>query len=590
MTVDRGVDVRDDSGFTLMELLVAMMLIGGVLLGLAAVQTSALVTTAQTRQRTLGTAVTNQVMEELRALPWNTLNKGLHASFASAAGGDPNVDGARLRPPVEPMIDEVLVTSTTQATDKAPLSGSGGTNVTATSNPEAPGIVFTSRSYVTRPAAGGESLALTVITTWRANQTADERHVLMRSTAYAPSGGCGDPNNQPYLGACQALFSASAGGTAPQTTITAAFGGETTDPEVDATTPILPGTDITVATMRGGQTGVGVTAQQSTAVESSALHAAGSLTAAGAPSASASTGGEAVENQASNDVGSEGAAPTDPSPVTSNGVAGSLAIDGGDLRMVITPGSGSQAKVSASTVTKCTTALPAGVPCAASDLASAVASTTTLSVGATNLQLVRVASSSITGWGARFAGVAGVAATGCSTVSGPGCVAAGASRSVGAVQLGSASWSGGAASSGLIQVTSYSDSTRVERGLSQRTAAPVTARSGSLRYWNGSAYTTVSITGSTSVTASTGTVTWTGGGYTVRATGQVAVTPVTDLASAPDPAGCTGEGCSISTETGTVSLSVHYRVEGPSGVSAFVTTTTLGAARAAAGFKAAPGA
>ncbi|MCR6689921.1 hypothetical protein [Cellulomonas sp.] len=70
----------------------------------------------------------------------------------------------------------------------------------------------------------------------------------------------------------------------------------------------------------------------------------------------------------------------------------------------------------------------------------------------------------------------------------------------------------------------------------------------------------------------------------------MSVTPSSSLATAADPAGCTGEGCSISAETGAVSLAVHYRIETASGVSAFVVTTSLGAARASAGFKAAPGA
>ncbi|KMM47149.1 hypothetical protein CWIS_01315 [Cellulomonas sp. A375-1] len=581
---------EDDSGFTLMELLVAMIIIGGVLLGLAAVQTSALVTTAQTRQRTLGTAVTNQVMEQLRALPWNTLNKGLHAGFASADGVDPNVSGTHLRPPMEPSIDEVLITSTAQATNRAPLSGASGSNVTRTSNPEAPGIRFTSRSYVTRAAADPDVLTLTVITTWKANQQAKQRHVVMRSSAYAPQGGCGDANNQPYLGACQALFSSSAGGTGPQTTITAAFGGVVGDPAVDSTTPILPGTDTTVASLRVGQAGVGVTAQQSTNAESSALHASGALTAAGATDPSATTGGDKAAIQASNDVGSAGAAPLDPAPVTSVGVAGTLAVDTGPLRLALTPGSGDQGKVSSSTVTSCATGIPAAAPCAASVLTSSSPSVTALTITGTTFELSRIGSSSMTTFGARLSTAVGASAIGCTTLSGPGCTAAGASRSLGTVTSGSGPWSGGKASSGLLQVTSYTDATRVDRGLAQRTSAAVTTRSGSVRYWNGSAYTTVTLSGATNITANTGAVTWASGAYTVTASGQVSVTPVSSLASAADPAGCTGEGCSISSETGAITLAVHYRVTGPSGTFAFVVTTSLGGARAAAGFKAAPGA
>ncbi|AEI12313.1 prepilin-type N-terminal cleavage/methylation domain-containing protein [Cellulomonas gilvus] len=590
MRHDESQGVREDSGFTLMELIVAMMIIGGVLLGLAAIQTSALVSTQQTRQRTLGTAVTNQVMEQLRALPWNTLNKGLRSGFATAAGGDPNVAGSRLRPVADASIDEPLVQSTDQETTKAPLSGGGGSNLTRTRNPEAPGVVFTSRAYVTRSATGTDVLTLTVITTWRPSHRADERHVVVRSRAYAPDGGCGDAANQPYLGACQALFAANAGASGAEITVTAAFGGHASDPAVDASTPILPGSATTVASLRAGTAGVGLSAQQSTSVESSALHAGGALTTGGDPAPSVTTGGQKSDTQASNDVGSAGAAPVDPAAVTSFGTAGSLALGSGAMTMSLTPGSNGRATVDATTVRACATGIAAGQPCASSALVAAAPTSASLTVGTSTFVLSSISPSTSSSFGGRFSSAPGAAAIGCTTLTGPGCAAAGVTRSLGTVQVGSGPWSGGAASSGLVQVTSYTDATRVERGLSQRTNPAVTSRSGTVRYWNGSSYTTLSLSGTTNTTVSTGSVTWTGGGRTITATGTVSVTPSSSLATAADPAGCTGEGCSISAETGAVSLAVHYRIETASGVSAFVVTTSLGAARASAGFKAAPGA
>ncbi|MBT0995202.1 prepilin-type N-terminal cleavage/methylation domain-containing protein [Cellulomonas sp. DKR-3] len=591
MRIDDRPRTGDESGFTLMELLVAMMIIGGVLLGLAAVQTSALVSTAQTRQRTLGTAVTNQVMEQLRALPWNTLNKGLRTGFVGAAGGDPNVDGTRLRPAVgDDGIDEALVTSSDQATTMAPLSGAGGSNLTRTRNPEAPGIVFTSRSYVSRPADGTAVLSLTVITTWRANQSSEDRFVVLRSAAYAPQGGCGDPDNQPFLGACQALFSASAGGTGPEITVTAAAGGAAGDPVVDATTPILPGTSATVASLRVAQTGVGIAAQQSSTAEATVLHSGGTLTAASDPAAAESTGASSSSLEASNDLGSVGAAPADPAPVTSTGVASSLSLGQGDLTMLLQPGGGDQATVRASTVTSCATGIANGEPCASTTARTNAPTSVTASVRSGTFAVATVGSSaSTTTFGGRFTKTAGTTATGCTSLTGAGCVAAGVSRSLGTVTLGGGSWTGGAASSGLIVVNNYTDSTRVERGASQPAATPVTTRTGSIRYWNGSSYSTLTLGTGTSSSKITGSVSWTGGGYTVTASGSVLVTPASTLVTAAD-AGCAGEGCSLSSETGLVTISVRYRMEGPSGVHSFVVATTLGGARAAAGYKAAPSA
>lgn len=580
----------DDSGFTLMELLVAMIIIGGVLLGLAAVQTSALVSTAQTRQRTLGTAVANQVMEELRALPWNTLNKGLKTGFAAAAGGDPNVAGTRLRPAVGDALDEALVVSSDQASDKAPLSGAGGSNLTRSENPEAPGVVFASRSYVSRATSDTSALTLTVITTWRANQSAKERFVVLRSAAYAPQGGCGDPDNQPYLGACQALFSASAGANGPELTVTAAAGGQEGDPVVDGSTPILPGSTATVASLRVGQAGVGVTGQQSTTVEATGLHASGALTSANDPDASATTGGTVTSLEASNDVGSVGAAPADAGVATTTGVASTLTLGTGDLTLQLAPGTGDKATVKASTTASCATGITAGEACASATSSTTSPTSARLQVSGTAFAAATIASAGTTStFGGRFTKTPGATAIGCTALSGAGCVAAGVSRTLGAVTLGGGSWSGGAAGSGLITVTGYADGTRVERGASQPTTAPVTTRAGTIKYWNGSAYSTLTLGTSTSTSASTGTVSWTGGGYTVTASGRVLVTPTATLVTS-QAVGCAEDGCSLSAETGLVTLSVQYRIDGPDGVHSFVVATTLGGANAAAGYKAAPNA
>jgi len=211
-------------------------------------------------------------------------------------------------------------------------------------------------------------------------------------------------------------------------------------------------------------------------------------------------------------------------------------------------------------------------------------------VSGTTFAAATIASTGTTStFGGRFTKTPGATAIGCTALSGAGCVAAGVSRTLGAVTLGGGSWSGGAAGSGLITVTGYADGTRVERGASQPTTAPVTTRAGTIKYWNGSAYSTLTLGTSTSTSASTGTVSWTGGGYTVTASGRVLVTPTATLVTS-QAVGCAEDGCSLSAETGLVTLSVQYRIDGPDGVHSFVVATTLGGANAAAGYKAAPNA
>jgi prepilin-type N-terminal cleavage/methylation domain-containing protein len=578
-----------DAGFTLIELVVAMMIIGVVLIGLVLLQTSALVTSVQARQRVQATAIGNEVMEELRALPWLTLNKGMSSSFVSAAGGDANVSGVRLRPTVGAPIDEPLVISTDQSTSVAPLSGAGGTNKTVESDPSSASVSYTSRAYVTRsPQTASDVLTLTVITTWKTNTTGKNRFLVLRSEAYAPSGGCGDASNQPFLGACQALLSGDASADGATITVTAG-GAAPTDPTVIPTTPILPGSPFTIGTVRAGNAGVGVSSQQSTTVESKILHAAAQLSQADATAPVTTTGGSVTGNSASNDVGSAGAAPANPGDVVGSGAATPLVVSSGPLSLTMTAGAGAGGIAKASTVNSCAGGVPATQPCAFGQLSGGGSTSVTLGVGATQFVVANVAAGgSRSAFGARLTSLAGGSAAGCTVISGAGCVATGATRTVGTTTVGGGAWNGGAASSGLVEVTGYSDGTRVERGLSQRTTPATSTRTATIRIWNGTGYTTANIALLTDQTWTSAPVTWTSGGSSVTASATVTATPGASIAANPDPAGCTAEGCSVAADTGTLTASVTYSVSSAGTTATFIAATSLGGTQASAGFKAAP--
>lgn len=582
---------RDDSGFTLIELLVAMMVIGTVLFSLMAVQTAALVTTAQSRQRTQATAIANQVMEELRALPWLVLSKGLHSSFASAGGGDPNVAAGRLRPPSNLSIDEPLVTSTAQATDKAPLSGAGGTNKVIDSDPSSPGMAFTSRTYVTSSAATASGvITLTVITSWTANQTGSSKSVVLRSVAYAPAGGCGDASNQPFLGACQALLSGGAGVTAPSTTITAA----SADPMAGGAasgTPILPGSTTTVASLVGGQSGIGVTSQQSTSVDSSVLHAGVTLGTADAAVPPTTYGLTKLTNAASNDVGASGAAPPNPGDVSGVGAGASATLSTPTVALTLTAPAVVSGVAKASMAASCASGVPAGQGCGATTVTGGSAGSVGLTVDGAAFGVATVAGGgTASSFAGRFSTAAGSSAVGCAVLSGPGCIAAGVQRTVPTASFGSGAWSGGAAPSGLVTVSGYSDAVRVERGLSQRTSAASTSRAAAVSYWNGSGYSSLTIDRLTSQTVVTPAVSWVQGASNVQVSATVTVTPAMSIASNPDPVGCGGEGCTVDADTGTVTVALTWTITSGGGVQAFTAASTMGGSRVNAAFKAAPSA
>lgn len=582
-SVDRRLrPAGDESGFTLMELLVAMMVITIVLLVLMVVQTKALVTNAQTRERTQATAYANKVMEELRALPWATLSKGLNPGFASAAGGDPNIASGKLHPPKAPSINETLVTDSTQSTSAVPLSGAGGTNKTVDVDPAIPGSQFVSRAYVTAGSVSADQvLTLTVITTWTKNSSSSSDAVVVRSQAYSPDGDCGSESTQPFLGACQAITSSGAGAQGPRTTLS-------------ATTPgvaIIDGTGYSSASLLGTAVGADVTSQQITRVEASGSQAGGVVTSVDPGIASVATGQDQVTNAASDDVGASGAPPRNPADVTHIGSTTSTSWSSGGVQLLVAPSTGTSTLARASTTTSCDTGVAAGQPCALNRSTDGTGTTATMKIGGTTFTVYSDGGGgSQQALGARFLTANGTATTGCATISGAGCVAASAKQSVGTLTFGAATWGATGPSGGLVKLSSYSDSIVTERGTSQRTSAATTTRQGTLQVWNGATYQTVPIGPADSSTVTSGTATWSGSGSTVTAYAIVTVTPATSVAANPDPAACKTADCSIDAAVGTVTVSTTWTVSSGSDTVTFTSVTVVGGTHASASYKAAPSA
>lgn len=577
---------QPDEGFTLMELLVAMVIITMVLVSLMMVQVSALVTSAQSRQRTLATSVSNQVMEELRALPYLVLSKGMHTGFQSA-GADPNVAGGRLRPPSATGVDEVLVTDSSQAVDAAPLSGAGGTNVTRQTDPSIPGVEFLSRAYVSRnPATASGVLTLTVITSWTVRSTTKTQSVMLRSEAYAPQGGCGDNANMPFLGACQAIFSANGGSVAPATSVTpTAF-----DP-VSGVAPaeLLAGTIYASASITGGRTGVGVTSQQTSSADATVGLPGASFVQQDPAATALSTGGDQAVNQASNDVGAAGAAPANPADRTVLGAAPPVTLSAGGLTLRLRPASGVGGVAKSSMVASCAAGVPAGQGCAGATMTGGGATGAEMDVAGTTFGLAAIgAGGTASSFGGRMSSAAGSTAVGCTVLDGAGCVAAGTTRTIPSAQFGLGPWNGGAAPDGLVKVGAYADGVRVERGKLQPVPSAVTSRTATLQYWTGSGYSSVTVDRTSSGTYAGAPVTWTSGGWTVTAEATVSITSAMSIASNVDPVACTGEGCSIDADTGTLSVSVRWTATDGTTSTAFVSATNLGTSKANAAYKAAP--
>ena len=193
--------VADDQGFTLIELTMTMFVVGGVLLALVAVQTRALVTTTEAKQRQQATAVGNMVMEQLRSLPFDSLAKGMNPAVLES---DPNVVSSRFAP-AGSGIDEVPVATGTGVTTLPPLAGTGGTNLTTVADTATSSVSFAARAYTSRAvgAAVDSPLWLSVVVTWSSSVTRGaQRSTILRSKAFAPDG-CLSTTNRPFSGPTQ---------------------------------------------------------------------------------------------------------------------------------------------------------------------------------------------------------------------------------------------------------------------------------------------------------------------------------------------------------------------------------------------------
>lgn len=226
-------------GFTLVEVLVAMVLIGGSLMALVGLSTAGLKAQEAARQRQVANGLASEVMERLRGLPFAALTQGTPYGVVAA---DPNVLGCRIGPcasaaglggtvqapspgapaPLPPGVSAVngcvLVDGTHPL--QALLSASVGSRL-----PLSPyncteyhlnDVVYQARAYVTTTAnqgtlINGAPFRLTVIVTWNAGAAS----TVLQSMVYGGGSGCGNQSLGYVTGPCgqnrNSEYSASAG-------------------------------------------------------------------------------------------------------------------------------------------------------------------------------------------------------------------------------------------------------------------------------------------------------------------------------------------------------------------------------------------
>ncbi|WP_082100432.1 type IV pilus modification PilV family protein [Demequina maris] len=603
----RDLDPRD-AGFTLVEVIVAMFVLAIVMLAIIFVQARALTTNAESQARQAATAAANEAMEQLRAMPWFYLKKGLYSGFVTAAGGDAYVSGNTLTVGGNSYTLRVGTLGSDQdlTSPWPPLFDGSGSNKQVLSSGSGNGTSIELRSYTTADQSGTtEGVGLVVVATWTKTTDGSTQNTVLTSTAYAPTGsGCGDIKTAPFLAACQAQFES----TAETGKVDVSASATTADGSTVA--PLLDGSAYFQMQMTTATSSVQASSQQVTNVN--AFSNFGGVLwddndDATAPSAYGWMSGYTQYNVTASDDTTTGAAPANPADAGGVGTSSAASLSAGSFALSAQSDDTRLALSDASVTTQCTTGLAgiiaAGTPCAHTTFGANTSGTGRMSLtigGSKELRLASVTSSpnvsSDDAWAGRFLVLPGNSSVGCVTVSGSGCGSSGAQQRFGDIVIGdvkqTGSWDGDAAS-GLVIVSGYSDSVMTQRGVGFTATPASIARSASLSYWNGTDYTTESVVAGDNFTRAIPETTWDAGSATITATGVIHVTD--SFETTKTSASCKGnDGCAISAGNGLITVSVTYEIE-PAGSSTFTpwnltVSTTINGSQSSTLFKEAPNA
>jgi len=606
-----------NAGFTLVEMVVAMLVISVGLLGLMTVQMRSIATVGLAGQRQNATALGNRAMEQMRALPYGTVTGGMACSDLStttdanltnitpATGSSPC--SATFHPAYDLTISEPVVTttSTSQVPPLNPHIQPTGTSGTTVGN-----VTYDVRAYITRVdpnIAVDAGYWLTVIVDWTSSASNNVTKTIgTRSQLFSPKG-CLATTTHPFSGPCQAFHYSDAGATPASIAVQSTRSGQ----------GIVDGVDVLSASSILVNSSARVQSEQTVSAQSDVTPSAIKLVA----STGTSTGGGAAAASAADTDPATGvanspsaaAAMTQSGPTSLSSSAGTSQFsisdsdaDSGSTYSTMTAGPvppcSDSAAASVATGQACSsaTATQAGSNPAGS---TPTASLTLDSLGTRRITLADVSpgSAPARAFGARYLTGSGGH---CSSATGVGCIAAGVSRTLGTAHAGGlASLStgdklydtsgsravdvtGALGANPLVTVTGYTDQATAESGIGAGSSAG--ARTGTVSYWTGAGFSTLNLATAAAGTYGVSQVTGTYGTTTVTVAGSLAVTAAGAPSSgtAPCPTAC---GVKASGGTAVVQLTYVVATNGTQ-IGAFTLTLDLGSALAQTTYKAAPSA
>lgn len=586
----------DDDGFTLLEVVLTLFVISAVLLGLITVQVKALGSVGLAKERQQGTALGNRTMEQLRALPYDTVSAGLRTCDTT---GDANISGGNFRPAYNSAINEPIVTNSTACSGAAqvPLyphvQNNADTLIGSTH--------FRVRTYVSRASStSDQGYFLTVLVDWSsANTNGVAKTIAVRSRVFSPTG-CSSSSTatRPFAGPCQAFFYSDAGTAPAGITVTSLTAGA----------PLLTGSAVT--RMEAKLPALSTRTQNEQIVSAQSIASTSKLTLT--TSSDQTGGGQSGSSAADTDPAS--GAGNSPGGASTVSYSGSSSLSSSGTTAVFTVSAPSSGSGSAYSTTQSTaspacqddagTGLVTNQACSSANLTPNGTYRAQMDLnlpggGIRSTDLARIGTASTPAAWRSFGARAALPVSGhCASTSGIGCVASGARRTLGSVTVGSLPpiGSGDGMTAGftgsMVSLDGFGATVGSESGISAG-AGTASRAANTLTYWNGSGYSAVTL-GSAGATYTLGTAvgTYRVAGFTdvtVTMTGTVLVDPVTTVTTGASP--CQSAACTSTSTVGGVRVAIQYDVaDGVTPLGSFMVTADLGNTIAQTTYKAAPSA
>jgi type II secretory pathway pseudopilin PulG len=197
--------VRGDSGFTLVETIIAITVIFGSLTALAYTATASFRYQDVARQRQTADGVADKVMEEIRGLAYDKVVAGLSSTDLT---GDANIVSCSgtyrflsCSAGTEPGSGEKIVNSAglTTTVPLVPHRSSTAPNSNVVLN----GIAYTWSTYVTQDdSVSNAPYRVTVVVTWTGGLATNQKLVRIQSLFWSPLG-CSSTSTHPFSAPCQ---------------------------------------------------------------------------------------------------------------------------------------------------------------------------------------------------------------------------------------------------------------------------------------------------------------------------------------------------------------------------------------------------